>query len=400
MSRPGGRSVAAWARHDAEFRDPRQIVSQWEDASRVDPALLRCRVGGKWWELLERLRVTLLVTREYEHLVMAMRAGRRGPDVTFMRMPHPSGVVADRRTGRVWIASTRLPNQVFELKAVDGLMPRLDTGVGGVRGRPLVPAETRFYPGCLYLHDLALVGGKLHGAASGQNAVVRLGEGGSYRRVWWPRAIERGGRPVFGRNHIQLNSIAAGAGLRNSFFTASAGEMTSLRPGHRSFPVDGRGVVFSGATREPVARGLTRPHSVRLCGGRIWVDNSGYGEVGYAERGLFRSVLRLPGWTRGLCFCRGTAFVGTSRVIPRFQRYAPGLKAGAGVCGVHAMDLASGRVVGSCVWPAGNQVFAMDWLPSGMASGLPFAEGRTLRAGGIMRLFYAFEFSKTGRSVA
>ena len=267
-----------WAGHDAEYRNPRQVVSQWREAGSVDSSLLRARVSGKWWEILSRLGITLLVTREYEHLVMAMRAGSRGPRTTCMRLPHPSGIVADRKTGSVWIASTRLPNQVYEFRPVSGLLSRSDMGREPVAGRPLLPVSSRVLPGCAYLHDLALIGGKLYGTAVGMNSVVCLGGTDPVRPVWWPRAVERRGRPDFTRNHVQLNSIAAGTTLRKSFFSASADEVTVLKPGDPEYPVDSRGVVFSGATREAVVRGLTRPHSARLFRGRVWVDNSGYGE--------------------------------------------------------------------------------------------------------------------------
>ena len=56
-------------------------------------------------------------------------------------------------------------------------------------------------------------------------------------------------------------------------------------------------------------------------------------------------VSRLPGWTRGLSFCKDVAFVGTSRVIPRFRHYAPGLDVERSVCALHAVD-SSGRVLG------------------------------------------------------
>ena len=109
------------------------------------------------------------------------------------------------------------------------------------------------------------------------------------------------------------------------------------RPGDPSFPVDRRGVIFSGVSREAIARGLTRPHSARLWENRIWVDNSGYGEVGFIEGEKFRAVSRLAGWTRGLCFVRDVMFVGTSRVLPRFRQYAPGLDVDEGRCGIHAL---------------------------------------------------------------
>jgi hypothetical protein len=192
--------------------------------------------------------------------------------------------------------------------------------------------------------------------------VVSLDERNGYKRVWWPRSIDSRSGPLIERNYLQLNSIAAGATLGASHFSASTDAAPPRRPGHRNFAVDGRGVIFSGRTREPIAHGLTRPHSARLHRGRLWVDNSGYGELGIVSRGRFDPVARLPGWTRGLCFHGDFAFVGTSRVIPEFRQYAPGLDLRASVCGVHAVDARSGRILGSFVWPRGNQIFAVDWL--------------------------------------
>jgi uncharacterized protein (TIGR03032 family) len=149
-------------------------------------------------------------------------------------------------------------------------------------------------------------------------------------------------------------------------------------------------VIFSGATRDICVRGLTRPHSARLHGGRVWVDNSGYGELVSADpnESRYDVITRLPGWTRGLSFTDDVAFVGTSRVIPRFQHYAPGLTQGANVCGVHAVSLDSGRILGSCVWPRGDQIFAVDWIPNTISEGFPFAPGVTARDS--RAFFYSF----------
>jgi uncharacterized protein (TIGR03032 family) len=253
--------------------------------------------------------------------------------------------------------------------------------------------RSRFFPGSMYMHDLGLIGGDLYANSVGQNAVVRLRDDSQAERAWWPRCIETEAGPVFGQNHLQLNSIAAGADLQSSYFSASAEKLSARRPGHKNFPVDGRGVIFSGKTREPMARGLTRPHSARLHDGRVWVDNSGYGELGYVDAGRFVSVIRLPGWTRGLCFHVQIAFAGTSRVIPRFRQYAPGLEVDASECGLHAVDMQSGQVLGSLIWPYGNQLFAIDWVPKQLTTGLPFISG-TKRKRATTRekiLFYTFQ---------
>ena len=395
---------AVWARHDAEWRDTAQVASHWEQASSVEPSLTRFRVRGKFWETLDRLKATLLVTREYEHLVVALTIAAGEPSATYMRIPHPSGLVYDRERRVVHLASTRNPNQILELRPVTGLLRRADVERRNFTGRPLVPVSARFYPGSTYLHDLSLVGGKLHANAVGENAVVRIGDSGRLERVFWPRCIERRGRPQFDQNYIQLNSIAAGPTIRDSFFSASADTITARRPGRRDFPVEGQGVIFSGATREPVARGLTRPHSARLHRRKLWVANSGYGEIGiidhgdHGDGGRFQQVVRLSGWTRGLAFAKGVAFAGTSRVIPKFHRYAPGLDVDKSRCAVHAIDARTGNILGSLTWPDGNQIFAVDWAPRNVVSGFPFSAGARGDGARAKRLFYAFQTGQTGQT--
>jgi uncharacterized protein (TIGR03032 family) len=326
--------------------------------------------------------MTLIISREYEHFLVAINQPKdRGPVITFLPIPHPSGIAYDPAYGLLHVASTRNPNQLVDLRPVQDA----DSTVSS----PLLPTRSQFLPGRLYLHDLAIVGGQLYGNAVGLNAVVRLAAGRA-EPSWWPRCIDTPTGPAFEANYLQLNSIAAGSTLEDCFFTASADRRSRRRPGHKDFPVDGRGVVFSGASREVVARGLTRPHSARLHRTRVWLDNSGYGELGFVEDGRFSTALRLPGWTRGLCFVGSIAFVGTSRVLSRFTQYAPGLNPATCVCAIHAVDLASGTVLGSLTWPAGNQIFAIEPIPGEFSEGLPFVAGRRA-AKREKRLFFAFD---------
>lgn len=370
------------------WRDPAEVIGGWVGAAPVAPQFLRHAVEGDWWAALEASGATLLVSREYEHLLFAFTVSDGSPRVSYMPLPHPSGIAYDAGRGLVHVASTRNPNQLFELAPLTATLDRGDRPVETPPGRLLMPLRSRFLPGATYVHDLAMIDGTLHANAVGENAVIEVGE--EVRRVWWPRCVEvDDAAPAFDRNYIQLNSIAAGADVESSYYSASSAEIADRRPGDPNYPVDRRGVIFSGATREPVARGLTRPHSARLWSGGIWADNSGYGEVGRIVDGGFEAIARLPGWTRGLGFAGDTAFVATSRVIARFSQYAPGLRVEEARCGIHAIDLVSGAVLGSFLWPDGDQIFAIEPVPR------PFSLGFPLDASGGQRtaiddLFYAF----------
>jgi uncharacterized protein (TIGR03032 family) len=384
---------ALWARHSALWRDTAQITSQWQDASALEPTLLKYHVKGAWWDVLARLKVTLIVGREYEHLLLGVSNPKGvGPSVSYMPVPHPSGIAVDRKKGIVHVASTRNPNQIYDLVPINATTERLDVKAETPLDKPLTPVRSRFFPGCLYMHDLAMINDVLHANAVGQNAIIRIDPHGSYEKVWWPKCIEESGKPEFGQNFIQLNSIAAGKSVKDSFYSASSAKMSARRPGHKNYPVDGRGVIFSGKTREPIAFGLTRPHSARLCQLNnkeyLFVDNSGYGEFGFIEDGSFVTVTKLPGWTRGLSICGDIAFVGTSRVIPKFAQYAPGLDVSASICGVHAIEIKSGKILGSMIFPWGNQIFAIDWLPVQQSAGFPFLLSRQARDN--RTLFYTF----------
>jgi uncharacterized protein (TIGR03032 family) len=350
------------------------------DSAPLAAGALRFRVIGDFWDVLRETASTLVVTREYEHLVVALSAAA-DPIVTWLSLPHPSGLAVDARTRAVHIACTRNPNEIVTLTSAHIS--------AGSTTRVLLPARIQIFPGRLYLHDLAVMDGTLYGNAAGINAVVELADARA-TPVWWPKAVEQRGRPRTERNYIQLNSIAPGKDLASSFFTASSSVPSARRPGHLNYPVDGRGVVFSGATRTVVAGGLTRPHSARLHRGRLWIANSGYGELGWIDGDRFQPLVKPGGWTRGLAFSHDVAFVGTSRVLPRFSRYAPGVDPDRAHCGVHAISLRDGSLLGSLVWPEGNQIFALGLVPLRWAEGLPF----TRRGDRAARTRVAFAFER------
>ncbi len=383
-----------WAQHAEAWREPLDVVSLAENISQIDSKLFEYKITGRWWQTLAELGITLLVSREYEHFLLAFHAASPSPRISYFPLPHPSGLAWHPQKETLFIASTRNPNQIFAFRPLAGVIDRLDVRTADAASffaaQPLLPARSFFLPGSTYLHDLALINGQLHANAVGHNAIVRIDDDGRFERVWWPKCIETEAGPLFGQNYLQLNSIAAGEGLESSYFSASTDRISRRRPGHKNFKVDRQGVLFSGETRQPIIRGLTRPHSARLHNGRVWVANSGYGELGFADQGRWQPVVRLPGWTRGLHFVGRYAFVGTSRVLPRFRQYAPGVDLDSSVCGIHIVDLVTAKVIGSIIWPFGNQIFAFEAIPATITTGFATETHRRRAVEREKKLYYSY----------
>jgi uncharacterized protein (TIGR03032 family) len=346
------------------LRDPAEVITGNPSGAGIHAKSLEYSVTGDFIALLEKLNITLLVTREYEHLVMAYRTVKGKLHQSFLHLPHPAGIAVDRKKNFVYVAATRNPNAIVEL-AIQKEISRKKKN-----GSLLVPSRVKYFPGSTYLHDLAFVGKELYANSVGQNGIIKVDMNSpTTGNVCWMPSCVRGKND---RNHIQLNSIAAGGTLAESYFSASAETVTKFKPGDLKFPVDKKGVIFSGKTKRAVARGLTRPHSAKLYRGKLWVNNSGYGEFGFIRSGSFIPLVQMPGWTRGLCFSGDVAFVGVSRIIKKFKAYAPGISVSKPVCAVYAVNIHTGKILGSIRSQYGNQIFGIDFLPSSACQGFPF----------------------------
>ncbi len=126
----------------------------------------------------------------------------------------------------------------------------------------------------------------------------------SFEPVWRPPFISK----LASEDRCHLNCFALVDG-EPTYATACA--TTDDAAGWRNHTTDG-GVVMHIPSNEIVATGLSMPHSPRWHEGRLWLLNSGSGELGYIEQGRFRPVIFCPGFVRGLSLVDDHAFVGLS----------------------------------------------------------------------------------------
>lgn len=180
------------------------------------------------------------------------------------------------------------------------------------------------------------------------NCLATLSERHSFRPVWKPPFIDR----IVDEDRCHLNGLAMRDG-RAAYVTAVSRSNTV--DGWRDRR-DGGGVAIEVETGRIVCEGLSMPHSPRWHDGRLWLLNSGSGEIGMVEGlegpspGRFVPLAFCPGFLRGLSFAGGYAFVGLSK--PRHKRFE-GLPLDERLkdadsepwCGVQIIDLATGNCV-------------------------------------------------------
>ncbi|HEV7275423.1 MAG TPA: TIGR03032 family protein [Devosiaceae bacterium] len=219
--------------------------------------------------------------------------------------------------------------------------------INHVQDACFVPRRS-YLTGALDLHDVGLM-------ADGQpifvntlyNCLAVPSERHSFKPVWKPSFISR----IVREDRCHLNGLAMDDG-RPAYVTAVSRSDTI--DGWRDRRADG-GVVVDVETGRIVAEGLSMPHSPRLHQGRLWVLNSGTGELGWIDRDAapseaFKPLVFCPGFARGLAFHGNHAVVGLSR--PRYERFE-GLALDHRLaeadsepwCGLQIIDLATGSCV-------------------------------------------------------
>jgi uncharacterized protein (TIGR03032 family) len=211
-----------------------------------------------------------------------------------------------------------------------------------------VPREL-FVTGELDVHDIGqLKDGRVVFVNTLYNCLATQSERHSFTPIWKPPFISK----IIKEDRCHLNGLAMEAGVPRYVTAVSKSDTID---GWRDRRFDG-GILIDVKTGEIVIGGLSMPHSPRLYRGKLWVLNSGTGEIGWIERGAsakdaaFNVIAFCPGFVRGLAFHGKYAFVGLSK--PRYQRFE-GLALDKKLaktdsepwCGVQVIDLDNGACV-------------------------------------------------------
>jgi uncharacterized protein (TIGR03032 family) len=194
------------------------------------------------------------------------------------------------------------------------------------------------------------------------SCLAALAPGCSFAPTWAPPFITK----LAGDDRCHLNGLALKDGIPTWASACGGSGDPSAWRNNRS----GGGVLIHIPSGELAATGLSMPHSPRWHGGKLWLLNSGTGELGWIEEGHFHSLCALPGFVRGLAFARGCAVVGLSKLrspqftgLPLEERLIAEGNPG-GCCGLRVIDLASGEILHSLDLPEPiDELFDVVVLP-------------------------------------
>jgi len=341
-----------------------------------EPKRLPHEASEAFTELLIKLKTVIAVTLEYEHMLALIYVQDKKLHVQYLEIPHPSGIFFDGK--HLLVSSTRSPNQIIFFRMLDKTfssetLPRhlpnlknkdFESSSSRLHAPLLIPVRSYFFPGHFSIHDVVKIKQEIYFTVTGLNFVAKTYPDGGFERVWHPKCVDYLRGNAFTTNYLQLNSMARGSTLKDSFFTAFSDQPTEEKPWKKGYGPKGKGVVFEGSSRETIYRGLTCPHSARKFMDKLWLCNSGMGELGTLElkEAKYTPVAKIPGFTRGLAFLGPYAIVGFSKVIPTYEPYAPGLDCKKSQCGIAFVNTKTGSLEATLVWPDGFQIYDVQTL--------------------------------------
>lgn len=198
--------------------------------------------------------------------------------------------------------------------------------------------------GHLDVHDVAVDGaGRIVFVNTLFGCLATVSKRASFQPLWRPPFLSA----LVPEDRCHLNGLALKSG-RPAYVTVVAA--TDVADGWRDKRRDG-GCVVDVPSGELICRGLSMPHSPRWHQERLWVLNSGTGELGHVDlkTGGFEPIAFCPGYLRGLSFIGPYAVVTLSK--PRHVSFQ-GLELDECLrqrnaepqCGLQIIDLRTGNI--------------------------------------------------------
>ena len=285
-------------------------------------------------EFLNRLGSSMLVSTYQTGKLICARHDGGQLNTHFRNFSRPMGLAV--APGRIAVGTRA---EVLDYRDFPAVAPKVEPR--GKHDACFLPRNKHF-TGDIRIHEIAFAQGELWLVATNFSCLATLDAEHSFIPRWKPPFISQ----LTSEDRCHLNGLCV-IDDEPRYVTA-LGE-SDVQGGWRENKASG-GILMDVESGETVLRGLSMPHSPRWFEDRLWMLESGKGTISVADldTGTVETVAELPGFTRGLLFAGGLAFVGLSQVretatfggLPLMERLDERL------CGVWAVNPQSGQIVG------------------------------------------------------
>lgn len=319
-----------------------------------EDARIECRCSEPFAEWLAQVKGSLAVTT-YQAGKLAL-LGWRGSQMSLLmrQFSKPMGLAVG--PGRLALATR---NEITLLADAPLLAPDVYPDQPGRYDALYLPRAT-YHTGDLNVHDLAFGSDGLWMVNSRFSCLSALSKDFSFVPLWKPPFIS----DIVPEDRCHLNGLSVVEGKPR--YVTALGE-TNVVGGWRETKATG-GVLVDVALDQIVLRGLSMPHSPRWHQGRLWLLNSGQGQVLCfdPQKASAEVVCTLPAYLRGLCLVGRYAVVGLCQIrekhifggLPVQQRFEKLLS------GLAVIDLPTGNLVGLFEFTAGcTEIYDVQFLP-------------------------------------
>lgn len=321
--------------------------------------------------LLQQLGASLVVTTYQANKLLVVRAAGPGLSMLVRTFDRPMGLAVDG--GRLALGSR---NQVWVFRNAPDIAPQVEPV--GQHDACFVPRSSHV-TGDIAIHEMAWAtphpqplppegrGDKeLWIVNTRFSCLCTLHPDYSFVPRWRPPFVTA----FAAEDRCHLNGLAIVEGQAK--YVTALGE-TNTVGGWRANKPQG-GCLMEITNGEVISRGLSMPHSPRWHDGRLWLLESGTGQLVLVDlaTGRRQKVAEVPGFARGLALWGPYAFIGLSKIratsamdgVPLAERREQ-LK-----CGVAVVDLRSGQVIALLEFQSAvEEIFDVQLLP-----GLRFPE--------------------------
>jgi uncharacterized protein (TIGR03032 family) len=308
--------------------------------------------------LLQQLCASLVITTYQANKLLVARAAGAGLSMLVRTFERPMGLAVN---GDRLALGCR--DQIWEFRDAPNIAPRIEPA--GAHDACYLPRSSHV-TGDIGVHELGWAADELWLVNTRFSCLCTLEAAYSFVPRWRPPFITA----LAAEDRCHLNGLAVVDGQPK--YVTALGESDTAN-GWRANKPQG-GCLMEVSSGDIIRRGLSMPHSPRWHAGRLWLLESGTGQLLIVDpaNGRRESVAALPGFARGLALCGQYAFAGLSKI--RTTSAMDGVPLAARrdqlKCGVAVVDLTAGRVCAMVEFQtAVEEIFDVQLLP-----GLRFPE--------------------------